>query len=457
MLALASPGLAACLVLLAHSSLQGVQFPLMLILAVCALVGSRISFDIEGTLFWDGSFLPMICSAALLGPVPTAGITLLSEAAVWQRERYSPKVVPLNLVGTLAPNLLASWVLTSGGSSLEGVSFYALLATAVCGSIAVNAMLITALAGVLYDAPILARLSRHRTILAPIAVNVVLALGAIAAYRGEGLLGTGLVISGVFVFAYVANRLRADRQQRAEIESLATSRGRLVAELLTVEDRERRAVADAIHDELIQTLLAIRQDLREPAGPGPHAGAHLDIAVARARQIIRATHPTVLDRVGLVGAIRAIAEEAAGRAGLAVTVNVDPRASEVDDRLVFGAVRELLNNVVKHAHASEASIWVSRAPGVLRMVVADDGIGVQREPDATLVAQGHIGLSSLTDRVDALGGELCTVSTEAGTRVTVTLPIPAHGPEGPYGGTYRASANTSSAALGGPQGPMRAQ
>lgn len=421
MLAIAIPGLCVCAVLLSIAPTESVVTPLTGLLAACAILGSRISFDIEGTLFWDGSFLPMMCSAALLGPIPTALVTLLSELAVWHRERYAAKVLPLNLLGTLAPNIVAAWFLASIGTNVADGLFYGLLAVAVCGAVALNATLITVLAGILYDAPIVDRLRRHRAIVGPVAVNVVLALGAVAVYRGEGVVATAFVIGGVFVFAFVAGRLKAERDQQAEIGSLAESRGRLVAQILEAEDRERRVVAEAIHDDLLQTLAALRQDIAEGAAAST-ARELLDQAIRQSREIVRTTHPTVLDQVGLDAAVHTIAEQAAARGGLSIVVRIEREALGVFDRLLFTATRELLNNVVKHAEARHATVELQRVSDGIRLAVTDDGVGLEPNSRSSGLAEGHIGLWSLSDRADALGGRLRATSTASGTEVEIILP-----------------------------------
>lgn len=420
------PILALCGSALLFAPSDKLGTPLTVLLALCAVVGTRVSFDIEGTLFWDGSFLPIVCAATLLGPLPTVAITVLSELAVWQAERYRMRVLPLNLVGTIVPNLMAASVIASVSGGLADAPFYALLAAVVCASIALNAALITVLAGVLYDAPIIERFRRHRGIAAPVAVNVVLAMGAVTVYRAEGLAATAFVIAGVFVFAFVANRLRADREQRLQITELARSRGRLVAQLLEAEDRERRALADAIHDSLVQTLLAARQDLAEGTEDGPfdrnRLQDQLDEAIRQARQVIRATHPSILDRVGLEAGVRAIADDASTRGGFDVALNLGRDIAGVHDRILFSAVRELLVNAVKHSRATSVEVSIHRRDDDVWLIARDDGVGFHLADPMSLVERGHIGLQSLVERVEAVGGAVTFEDGLPGARIVVVLP-----------------------------------
>src|SRR4051812_46522321 len=77
--------------------------PLMIALMICALIGTRVAVDFEGTLFWDGSFLPIACGVALLDPTSVATIILISEVAVCLKERYRPPLFLVNLCG-ISPN-----------------------------------------------------------------------------------------------------------------------------------------------------------------------------------------------------------------------------------------------------------------------------------------------------------------------------------------------------------------
>jgi two-component system NarL family sensor kinase len=249
-------------------------------------------------------------------------------------------------------------------------------------------------------------------------------MGAVAVYRSEGVGATAFVIAGVLVFAFVASRLRTERSNRDEIASLAASRGRLVAQILEAEDRERRIVAQAIHDELIQTLLAVRQDMADEGEASPDAREQISDAIRQARRIIRGVHPTVLDQVGLDAAVRAIAEQAAIRGGLVVGVTVNANTVGLHDRLVFAAIRELLSNVQKHARATKVAIRVRQVANKIRLTVVDDGVGVSDEEPLPKLLDGHIGLSSLAERAEALGGTLTVRRIERGTEVELMVPVP---------------------------------
>jgi two-component system NarL family sensor kinase len=427
MLAIALPGLAGCAVLFVLTPHDELLSPLTITLAACALIGTFVSLDLEGTLFWDGSFLPIACAVALLGPAPVAAITVLSELSVFRIERYRPRVFALNLFGTVAPNMAAALAIAAVAVEPPGLGFYVVFGLIISTAIIANVLLVTALAGVLYDEPVLERMRNHSRYSAAIAINVVLAVAAVAIYQSEGLVATLFVIACVFVFAYVAKRLAAERDQRTQIEELASSRGRLVAQLLETEDRERRALAQVLHDDVVQTLLVARQDLQEAeigeAGRLKSALQHLDDAVQQVRGRIFVTHPSVLDRVGLRAALATIAEEAGARGRFVVQVAGDTAPSGVHDRLLFSAARELLANAAQHSRADRVQVRLSVGDQLIVLEVNDDGIGFEPDSQRGTIREGHIGLQSIAERVEAIGGCLQVCSSRGhGTNVTVELP-----------------------------------
>src|SRR5207248_2733633 len=143
----------------------------------------------------------------------------------------------------------------------------------------------------------------------------------------------------------------------------AVDREQLLAQALAAETRERRALAEGLHDGAIQSLLAARHDLEEAAvrAPGADAleradGALLDV-VRQLRSAIFELHPHVLEEAGLEAAVRQVAETAARRGDFALTLELDsvPHRGE-RDRLLFSVARELLSNVVRHADSSKVIV-----------------------------------------------------------------------------------------------------
>ena len=222
--------------------------------------------------------------------------------------------------------------------------------------------------------------------------------------------------------------------QRARVLTighLLDDRTALVGQVMSTEERERRALAERLHDGALQYLLGARHDLedaRERADP--EAFTRLEFALTESSRLLRFTvaelHPAVLEHAGLARALRQLAESAATGGRLAVAVHIDAWGDELQtpiDGLLYGAARELLSNVVKHADASSATITLSHERDNARLVIADDGSGIDAAAAERSLGRGHIGLAAQKARIEAAGGTLTLSNADgSGTIALVELP-----------------------------------
>ncbi|MDW5593545.1 ATP-binding protein [Conexibacter stalactiti] len=224
------------------------------------------------------------------------------------------------------------------------------------------------------------------------------------------------------IVAVLLARVLARRSD--EVQRLSADRGRLVAQALDAEDRERRRLAGALHDDAVQNLLAARHEL---AGGGDLAFVQhgLDRTIAQLRDAVFDLYPAALDHAGLAAALEAVAEHAGRRAGFDWQVEVDEQAAGAYDQLLFSLARELIINVAKHANAAHVTVRVRQMPAELQLEVADDGRGLDPARLRRAPLDGHIGLASATERVEALDGVLEIASEPGqGTLVRVRIPHP---------------------------------
>jgi two-component system, NarL family, sensor kinase len=214
----------------------------------------------------------------------------------------------------------------------------------------------------------------------------------------------------------------------AAVRLLSAQRQRLVAEAATAEERERRQLAQDLHDGAIQNLLAARHDLDLPAKSapeGPEARAHATITatVAELRGAVADLHPYLLEQAGLAAAIGQAARAAAGRGGFELELELAEGEPGPNDRAVLRCTSELLVNVARHARAAHVSVVLEHDEAVDRVRVRDDGVGFDPVTAIATVRAGHIGLASLRERAEALGGAFTLESAPgAGTLATVTIP-----------------------------------
>ncbi|GAA1831018.1 sensor histidine kinase [Microlunatus capsulatus] len=229
------------------------------------------------------------------------------------------------------------------------------------------------------------------------------------------------------------------RRSRAAVD-LLTLQQRVTAESLAAVQRHDAALAEQLHDGPLQELIAVRRNLEQLDETDGTPGLRAQL-VAQSDDLLRSTirslrgtvtslHPQVLAQLGLAPALRELGGQVARRSGLRVHVDaVDagaPGTTPTEEALVYGAARELLGNVEKHAHAGEVHVRLSRHPAGLRLEVQDDGVGLSPTATRDKVATGHIGLASYTTRLAASGGRLVVgTAPGGGTRAVVTLPSPA--------------------------------
>jgi signal transduction histidine kinase len=236
-------------------------------------------------------------------------------------------------------------------------------------------------------------------------------------------------------------RLRADvRRQVAELEA---SRRRLIEARDAQRQDLQRELADGVARRLrlVRDLLAAARRAGVPASGGPgglrDVVRELGLADAELQELAAGIHPTLLTERGLGPALTSLA----GRLPVPVQLSVLPeRLPAFLEAAVYFTCSEALANVAKYAHASGVTIEVTRGDRVLRVVVADDGVG------GACLAQGS-GLVGLKDRAEALGGRLTVTSPAgAGTTIQVLIPWAPPGAGGP--------GDLSATGTAGPDGPV---
>jgi len=227
----------------------------------------------------------------------------------------------------------------------------------------------------------------------------------------------------------VTERVRAEdelRASREEIKRMALTSNR-------VREQEKGRVARELHDELGQSLTALKMDaawLRENlSAPGEELAAKLaemqallDGTVAATRRISADLRPLVLDDLGLVAAAEWLAQNFTTRTGLpcelAIAQGLD--LDEPHATTVFRVLQESLTNIAKHAGATQVEVTLGHEDGSVVLEVRDDGAGF--DPRAPR-PEGSFGLAGMRDRAALLGGDV-SVESAPGRGTTIVLRIP---------------------------------
>jgi signal transduction histidine kinase len=221
--------------------------------------------------------------------------------------------------------------------------------------------------------------------------------------------------------------------------AMVISQRRLVAlhrgfaqRLLAAQEEERAHVAREVHDDAVQRLAMVSHELKvfqaaTQFSSGEHhrltgiQGDVEDLTVSL-RALAHRLHPSVIEQLGLVPALRQLADEM-GRAGLAVTLGLpaEPPPLRADRALVlFRVAQEALRNVARHAGVAEAMLRLEASDRGLTLVVEDRGRGF----DSSVGRRGAgLGLLGMNERAALVGGR-ATVDARPGRGTTVTVSVP---------------------------------
>lgn len=258
-------------------------------------------------------------------------------------------------------------------------------------------------------------------------------------YRNEhgtvnGVIITLTDITASYQAAESAALARQDLQDsRAQNEKLRS----LSAALAMAETRERRRLAQDLHDDLGQMLALIKLKIAaidKLQVPDFMRAAMLDCskAVDQANRQVRIMafqlNPPMLDELGLSASIEWIADEMHKMYQLEVHTEDDGLPKPLDPAIsttLFRAVRELLINTAKHAHVKTATVNLDRVEGHhLMITVSDAGAGFDADQVPATDGQGGFGLLSVRERIRLLGGEVSIRSTPGeGTTVFIKVPL----------------------------------
>ncbi len=246
------------------------------------------------------------------------------------------------------------------------------------------------------------------------------------------LVATVALLLGLFV----ALDYRPGPKQGGILERSRTARWLSLSRMLKVQEYERRRLARRLHDDTIQSLLVIANRARslESGDYGrlapkarKEAEEILDMllhAIDDVRRLSRDLRPSLLDNVGLMPALRWLAESLTNQSSIKIEVKVNgtehslPQEFEI---IMFRIAQDALNNVVRHSGATKATVTLDFVTSNFKMTVADNGCGFTvPENLADFAARGKLGLQRIEQQARLLDGTFKIASSPGkGTAITI--------------------------------------
>lgn len=212
----------------------------------------------------------------------------------------------------------------------------------------------------------------------------------------------------------------------------------LADQLDRAAERERRQIAEGLHDQVGATLALCRMRIEalgercsgDVAEEMAHVRALIEETIEYTRTLTFQLSPPLLYEVGFEAAVKRLAETIGRRHDVAARFRDDGEPKPLGEGVrgvLFQAVREAVVNVVKHARASSMCVAVGRDADSVVVEVSDDGVGFDAD-QATALGEGF-GLFCMRERLAHLQGQ-CHIESAPGegTRIVLTVPVTGQGP-----------------------------
>ena len=232
----------------------------------------------------------------------------------------------------------------------------------------------------------------------------------------------------------VTSAIRDITERKRAEESLRL----LSAQLLHLQDQERRRIARELHDSAGQILAALGMNLAVVSENGiiaPRAAKAIQESVGLVQQLSRELrtishllHPPLLDEVGLASGLRSYLEGFTERSKIRVDLELPAdlgRLQQDSETAIFRIVQECLTNIHRHSESPVARIRIKRTDSELSLEVEDSGKGIPPEKRQAMDSGGTagVGIRGMRERLRQLGGSLEINSNDTGTVVVARLPV----------------------------------
>ncbi len=241
-----------------------------------------------------------------------------------------------------------------------------------------------------------------------------------------------LVVTNQQLEDLVSQRTTDLEQHRQQLQEANSQLRQLGSHMEELREDERRSIAREIHDELAQSLSAIKLDvstlLNKVKEPKLHSSLggikeQVDHTLATIQRILAALRPVVLDELGLAAALEWLASDFSRRNCIPVTLNCSLDSKLVPIQIatsIFRITQEAFTNIMRHSGAYRATLRAWQEDDIIYLVIEDNGIGI---PDKENRRPNSFGILGMQERAALCNGSLSVSSLESGgTQVMLQIP-----------------------------------
>ncbi len=254
------------------------------------------------------------------------------------------------------------------------------------------------------------------------------------------MLEIGMVIEGLILSLALADRFHLITEEKKQIEGVALENQRTFSKrLIQAQEAERETFSNTMHDSIGHGLLVLKQNLEQitngcqPDKNNAEQVAHFAAVCEQAsycgellddvRHMSHDLHPHLLKRLGLKAAIESTLERAFAAREIEWQADIDELPDNFEDEreiTLYRVIQEALNNILKHANASEVMLTIERKNNNVVVNIKDDGQGFEANKEG----QNYFGLNTMKGRITLFGGWFNIQSNQqSGTHLSFGIPI----------------------------------
>lgn len=193
------------------------------------------------------------------------------------------------------------------------------------------------------------------------------------------------------------------------------------SKMLEVLENERQRLSVFLHDEVLQSLIAVSYTVRSD-----EEKEKLSEVIGEIRGISQELYPTIVEDLGVDEALKILLDEVRGDYNVDIEYQYTYPAGVLPEKIsltLYRTVKELVNNALKHACCTYMKIAISEKNEGISCVVSDNGKGFRIPEDDELIKAPHMGIYTIKKQIAGLGGSIRILSDTKGSEFQIYIPM----------------------------------